>query len=87
MVEEVSLALSPGLLLSYHTKLLSDLLFISPLSYMLKEMATHSSTLAWKILWMEEPGRLQSIGSQRIGHDLTTEQQQQIYFSIKTSFV
>ena len=29
-----------------------------------KEMATHSSTLAWKILWMEEPGRLQSMGSQ-----------------------
>ena len=34
-----------------------------------KEMATHSSVLAWKIPWMEEPGRLQSIGSQRVGHD------------------
>ena len=34
-----------------------------------KEMATHSSILAWKILWMEEPGRLQSLGSQRVGHD------------------
>ena len=34
-----------------------------------KEMATHSSTLAWKIPWMEETGRLQSMGSQRIGHD------------------
>ena len=34
-----------------------------------KEMATHSSTLAWKIPWMEEPGRLQSVGSQRVGHD------------------
>ena len=34
-----------------------------------KEMATHSSTLAWKIPWMEEPGGLQSMGSQRIGHD------------------
>ena len=34
-----------------------------------KEMATHSSTLAWKIAWMEEPGRLQSMGSQRVGHD------------------
>ena len=33
-----------------------------------KEMATHSSTLAWKIPWMEEPGRLQSMRSQRIGH-------------------
>ena len=34
-----------------------------------KEMATHSSTLAWKIPWMEEPGRLQSMASQRAGHD------------------
>ena len=33
------------------------------------EMATHSSTLAWKIPWTEEPGRLQSIGLQRVGHD------------------
>ena len=34
-----------------------------------KAMAPHSSTLAWKIPWMEEPGRLQSMGSQRVGHD------------------
>ena len=34
-----------------------------------KEMATPSSILAWRILWTEEPGRLQSIGSQRVGHD------------------
>ena len=34
-----------------------------------EEIATHSSTLAWKIPWTEEPGRLQSIGSQRVGHD------------------
>ena len=34
-----------------------------------KEMATHSSTIAWKIPWTEEPGRLQSRGSQRAGHD------------------
>ena len=34
-----------------------------------KEMATHSSTLAWKIPWMEETGRLQSMGSQRVRHD------------------
>ena len=33
------------------------------------EMATHSSTLAWKIPWKEEHGRLQSVGSQRVGHD------------------
>ena len=34
-----------------------------------KEMETHSSILAWKIPWTEEPGRLQSMGSQRVGHD------------------
>ena len=34
-----------------------------------KEMATHSSTLAWKIPWTEECGRLQSMESQRVGHD------------------
>ena len=34
-----------------------------------KEMATHSSTLAWKIPWTEEPGQLQSMRSQRVGHD------------------
>ena len=34
-----------------------------------KEMATHSSILAWKISWTEEPGGLQSMGSQRVGHD------------------
>ena len=34
-----------------------------------KEMATHSSILDWKIPWTEEPGRLQSKGSQRVGHD------------------
>ena len=34
-----------------------------------KEMATHSSTFAWKMPWSEKPGRLQSMGSQRVGHD------------------
>ena len=34
-----------------------------------KAIAPHSSSLAWKILWMEEPGRLQSMGSPRVGHD------------------
>ena len=37
-----------------------------------REMATHSSSLAWKIPWMEEPGRLQSMGSQRVGQDWVT---------------
>ena len=36
-----------------------------------KKMATHSSTLAWRIPWTEEPGKLQSIGLQRVGHDRT----------------
>ena len=36
-----------------------------------KEMATHSSILAWEIPWTEEPGRLQSVGVPRVGHDLT----------------
>ena len=36
-----------------------------------KEMATHSSTHAWKIPWMEKPGGLQSMGSQRVGHEVS----------------
>ena len=43
------------------------------------EMAPHSSTLAWKIPWMEEYGRLQSMGSQRIGHNWATK-----YFSLSS---
>ena len=46
-----------------------------------KEMAIHSSILAWKIPWTEEPGRLLSMESQRVRHDLATKQQQQ-YVSI-----
>ena len=34
-----------------------------------REMATHSSRIAWRMSWTEQPGRLQSIGSQRVGHD------------------
>ena len=40
-----------------------------------KEMATHCSILAWEITWTGEPGRLQSMGSQKVGHNLATEQQ------------
>ena len=39
-------------------------------------MATHSSVLAWKTAWTEEPGRLQSMGSKRVRHDSVTTQQQ-----------
>ena len=38
-----------------------------------KEIATHSSILAWRIPWTEEPGGLQTMRSQRVGHDLATE--------------
>ena len=43
-----------------------------------EERATHSSILAWEIPWTEEPGGLQSLESQRVGHYLATKQQQQI---------
>ena len=43
-----------------------------------KQMATHSSILAWKIPWMEEPGRLQSMGSQRVRHDRAASLHQKI---------
>ena len=42
-----------------------------------KGMATHSNILAWRIPWTGEPGGLQSMGSQRVGHDLMTKQHQQ----------
>ena len=49
------------------------LIFIEPLcSEQEKAMAPHSSTLVWKIPWTEEPGRLQSMGSRRVGHDWVT---------------
>ena len=44
-----------------------------------KEMATHSSILAWEIPWTEVPGRLQSMGSQRVRHDLVTKDHQEAY--------
>ena len=47
-----------------------------------KGMATHSSTLAWEIPWSEDPGGLQSVVSQRVGHNLATKQQQQLQFNI-----
>ena len=48
-----------------------------------KEMATHSSTLAWKIPLMEEPGGLQFVGSQKVGHDQVTS----LFFSLVQVFV
>ena len=45
-----------------------------------KEMATHFSILAWEIPWTEEPGRLQSMGCKRVGHNLLTKKQQQLMY-------
>ena len=56
---------------------LCDFTFTFHLPALEKEMATHSSTLAWRIPWREEPGGLQSMWLQRVGHNLTTKQQQQ----------
>ena len=46
---------------------------LGPEGPMEEETATHSSILAWKISWTEEPGQLQTIGSQRVGHDWATK--------------
>ena len=51
---------------------LSDFTFTFHFHALEKEMATHSSTLAWRIPWVEEPGGLQSTGSQRVGHNWAT---------------
>ena len=61
---------------------LNNVLMLAPLGFSIlgiiywplteKAMATHSSTLVWKIPWTEEPGRLQSMGSLRVGHDWMT---------------
>ena len=48
---------------------LRDPILIFPMGALEKEMATHSSILAWRISWTEEPGELQSLGSQRVRHD------------------
>ena len=48
---------------------LSDTTFTFHFHALEKEMATHSSTVAWRVLWTEEPGGLQSMGSLRVGHD------------------
>ena len=58
---------------SYHfqSRVNSSPIYLHTYITLEKEMATHSSTLAWKILWMEEPSRLQSMGSQRVGHHWT----------------
>ena len=59
----------PGRLQSMGSLRLSDFTFTFHFHALEKEMATHSSVLAWRIPWMEEPGRLPSMGSHRVGHD------------------
>ena len=59
----------------YHTWTFCLFFFFSNISFCIgveKAMAPHSSTLAWRIPWTEEPGRLQSTGSLRVGHDWAT---------------
>ena len=46
-----------------------------------EEMTTHSSILAWRIPWSEEPGGLQSVGSQRVGHNLVTEHTHSYFYN------
>ena len=82
--EEISVTLSGSKLLPSGSRPSSDwqhlpllsltdaFLRFSPQYSLEKAMATHSSTLAWKIPWMEEPGGLQSMGSQRVRHDWAT---------------
>jgi len=62
-----SVAMNIGMQVSFQLEFLSFPGIYSGLEE--KAMAPHSSTLAWKIPWMEEPGRLQSMGSLRVGHD------------------
>ena len=57
----------PGVAMSWTR--LSDLTFTFHFHTLEKEMATHSSVLAWRIPGMEEPGGLPSVGSHRVGHD------------------
>ena len=62
-----SIFTSISFLIYIYLNILSDLRSIT--FFPEKAMAPHSSTLAWKIPWMEEPGRLPSMGSQKVGHD------------------
>ena len=74
MKEEVCLVIYLILLVAQTVKRLpamqeTRVLFLGREDPLEKEMAIHSNSLAWKIPWTEEPDRLQSMGSQRVGHD------------------
>ena len=69
--------MAPLLVQGYRTRLPVQETWVRPTGWedpLEKEMATHSSILAWRVPWTEEPGRLQSMGSQRVGCDLGTKQ-------------
>ena len=65
-------SLTLSIIYNLSTFKIKSLISLSSLSLTEKAMAHHSSTLAWKIPWMEEPGRLQSMGSLGVGHDWGT---------------
>ena len=66
IIDSISLTVIGLFKLSIYSWFSFDRLYVSRTE---KAMALHSSTLAWKILWMEEPGRLQPVGLLRVGHD------------------
>ena len=68
-LEEGRLKIFIELLRCFGTVQSPEIIFIFWIKKYISIMAPHSSTLAWKIPWMEEPGRLQSMGSHRVGHD------------------
>ena len=72
MNQKLYLVLRSCLAFTQDSKCLIQKIYSGLLTLTEKVMATHSSTLAWKILWMEEPGRLQSMGSLGVGHDWVT---------------
>ena len=47
-----------------------------------EEIAAHSSIFAWKMPWTEEPGKLQTMGLQRVGHDLATEANNKVFLTL-----
>ena len=72
-MEEEKIHSLPDCLLELEVIVLLPLDYVTPPDFtqeiLEKEMATHSTLLAWKIPWTEEPGRLQLLGSQKVGHD------------------
>ena len=65
-------------------KIIENIYYLTQEAPLEKEMVTHSSNLVWEIPWTEEPGRLQSMGLQRAGHDLVSEHMHERYNFWKT---